>query len=234
MLHLTATCTTVPEGYRLRVLAQGNDEPILDLPFAWDSFRPASAGHRLIEHGYMIRPDARTPEAVNGWRQVPGQPGTWSAPVIATEHGRPATGTMVAGRLAEAVAHWTDGRHDEARQILADLARTGTPSLMYGVATGLAVMAKAALEKLQGLSGGAASWILLTPDGSSPEDILPPPHLFAARFITAHANGDTQTTLALYGAAFTAPDPELLPACMDMLLAATGEAVRAATPGADR
>lgn len=144
------------------------------------------------------------------------------------------THPIVTERLVEAVAHWTEGRHDEAQEILADLARAGTPSLMYGVATGLAVMAKAALVKMHGLDGETASWIILTPDGSRPEDSIPSPHLFAARFITAFANGDSATTLALYGAAFTAPDPELWPACMQMLLAATGEAVRAATPGADR
>ncbi|WP_086575531.1 hypothetical protein [Streptomyces alboverticillatus] len=95
-------------------------------------------------------------------------------------------------------------------------------------------MAKAALAKLQGLDADTAFWIILTSDGSRPEDIVPQPHLFAARFITAFANGDTATTLALYGAAFTAPDPELFSHCLEMLLAATGEAVRAATPGADR
>jgi hypothetical protein len=232
--HLTATCTGTPDGYRIRVLAEDHEGDLVDLFFDWDSFRPASAGHRLIEHGYMIRPDARTPEAVNGWREAPGQPGTWSVPVIPTNGNTPDTQTMVTERLVEAVSHWTEGRHDQAQEVLADLARNGTPSLLYGVATGLAVMAKAALAKMQGLDADTASWIILTSDGSRPEDILPQSHLFAARFITAFANGDTATTLALYGAAFTAPDPELLSHCLEMLLATTGEAVRAATPGADR
>lgn len=234
MKHLTAICTGAPDGYRIRVLDEDHDVYLVHLFFDWDSFRPASAGHRLIEHGYMIRPDARTPDAVNGWREVPGQPGTWSVPVIPTNGGTPDTQTMVTERLVEAVCHWTEGRHDQAQEVLADLARNGTPSLLYGVATGLAVMAKAALAKMQGLDADTASWIILTSDGSRPEDILPQPHLFAARFITASANGDTATTLALYGAAFTAPDPELFSHCLEMLLAATGEAVRAANPGADR
>ncbi|MFM9538621.1 hypothetical protein ACKI1I_42770 [Streptomyces turgidiscabies] len=234
MKHLTAICTGTPDGYRIRVLDEDHGVYLVHLFFDWDSFRPASAGHRLIEHGYMIRPDARTPDAVNGWRGVPGQPATWSVPVIPTNEGAPETPPTVAERLAEAVSHWTEGRHDQAQDILADLARNGTPSLMYGVATGLAVMAKAALAKLQGLDADTAFWIILTSDGSRPEDIVPQPHLFAARFITAFANGDSATTLALYGAAFTAPDPELFSHCLEMLLAATGEAVRAATPGADR
>ncbi|WP_329318025.1 hypothetical protein [Streptomyces sp. NBC_01262] len=84
MQQLTAICTGTPDGYRLRVLAEDHDSDLLDLPLDWDSFRPASAGHRLIEHGYMIRPDARTPETVNGWREDPGQPDTWSVPVMPT------------------------------------------------------------------------------------------------------------------------------------------------------
>ncbi|MFJ4939035.1 hypothetical protein ACIP8U_34935 [Streptomyces pseudovenezuelae] len=234
MKHLTATCTGTPEGYRIRVLDEDHDVCLVQLVFDWDSFRPASAGHRLIEHGYMIRSDARTPDAVNGWREVPGQPRTWSVPVIPTSGDTPDTQAMVAERLVKAVSHWTEGRHDQAQEVLADLARSGTPSLLFGVATGLAFMAKEALAKMQGLDADTASWIILTTDGSRPEEILPEPHLFAARFITALINGDTATTLALYGAAFTAPDPELLSHCLEMLLATTGEAVRAATPEADR
>lgn len=234
MKHLTATCTGTPEGYRIRVLDEDHDVCLVQLLFDWDSFRPASAGHRLIEHGYRIRPDARASDAVNGWREVPGQPGTWSVPVIPTNGDTSDTQTMVGERLVEAVSHWAEGRHDQAREVLEDLARNGTPSLLYGAATGLALMAKDALAKMQGLNADTAFWIILTSDGSRPEDILPQPHLFAARFITAFANGDTATTLALYGAAFTAPDPELLSHCLEMLLATTGEAVRAATPGADR
>ncbi|WP_105968385.1 hypothetical protein [Streptomyces geranii] len=234
MKHLTAICTGTPDGFRIRVLDEDHGVYLVHLFLDWGSFRPASAGHRLVEHGYMIRPDARTPETVNGWREVAGQPATWSVPVMPTNGGAPETLPTVAERLVEAVSHWTEGRHDQAQEILADLARNGTPSLMYGVATGLAVMAKAALAKMQGLDADTAFWIILTSDGSRPEDIVPQPYLFAARFITAFANGDTATTLALYGAAFTAPDPELFSHCLEMLLAATGEAVRAATPGADR
>ncbi|MDQ0602025.1 hypothetical protein QF037_006370 [Streptomyces canus] len=234
MKHLTAICTGTSDGYRIRVLAEGHDDDLVDLFFDWASFRPASAGHRLIEHGYMIRPDARTPEAVNGWREVPGQPGTWSVPVIPTNGGDSVTQPTVSERLVEAVTHWTEGHHDQAQEVLADLARNGTPSLMYGVATGLADMAKEASAKMQGLDADTAFWIISTSDGGRPEDIVPHPHLFAARFITAFANGDTATTLALYGAAFTAPDPELFSHCLEMLLAATGEAVRAATMGALR
>jgi hypothetical protein len=84
MQQLTAIFSATTNGHQLRVLADDHDGDLLDIPLDWDSFRPASAGHRLIEHGYMIRPDARTAEAVNGWREVQGQPDTWSVPVVPT------------------------------------------------------------------------------------------------------------------------------------------------------
>lgn len=60
----------VEHGFQINVLDHNLEIlATIDLP-DWESFRPASAGHRLIEHGYMIRPDTRTPETVNGWREV--------------------------------------------------------------------------------------------------------------------------------------------------------------------
>jgi hypothetical protein len=114
------------------------------------------------------------------------------------------------------------------------LTETESVSTMYGAALGLCVIAKAALVKMHGLDGRPSWWFIQTVDGSRPEDTVPPPTLFAARFIAAYANGDFDTTLALFRAALTADDPDLWPACMTMLLTATGEAVRAATPRADR
>ena len=74
-----ATCTPnslpdaggeVQHGFQINVLdASMAILATVDLP-DWETFRPASAGHRLIEHGYMIRPDARTSGTVNGWRQA--------------------------------------------------------------------------------------------------------------------------------------------------------------------
>jgi hypothetical protein len=75
---LLATCTpnSLPDadgveyGFQINVLDDSMAVlATIDLP-DWETFRPASAGHRLIEHGYMIRPDARGPETVNGWRRA--------------------------------------------------------------------------------------------------------------------------------------------------------------------
>lgn len=60
----------VEHGFQINVLDDGMTVlATIDLP-DWETFRPASAGHRLIERGYMIRPDARGPETVNGWRRA--------------------------------------------------------------------------------------------------------------------------------------------------------------------
>lgn len=84
----TAVCTAEPAGYRLRVLAEESAgdsvDRVVDLHLDWEAFRPASAGHCLIERGFMIRPDARGDGKVNGWRRVPGGHGeAWSVPVMA-------------------------------------------------------------------------------------------------------------------------------------------------------
>lgn len=54
----------------------------IDLP-EWEHFLPASAGHRLIEHGWMILPHARGPKMVNGWHHAGIG---WITRVIRTEH----------------------------------------------------------------------------------------------------------------------------------------------------
>lgn len=93
---LTAVCTPnshpgeggrVEHGYQLNVLdADLRVVVTVDLP-EWEAFRPASAGRRLIEQGYMIQPDARGPQTRDGWRQaVPGLD-SWSVPVIRTDGG---------------------------------------------------------------------------------------------------------------------------------------------------
>ncbi|MEU2558411.1 hypothetical protein ABZ626_03550 [Streptomyces longispororuber] len=140
----------------------------------------------------------------------------------------------VADQVRAAVDHWVEGRHEESTQVLATLAETQTPSMMYGVACGIATVAKAALMKMHSHHSHTCFWGVRTGDGSRPEESIPPHHLFAARFIAANLNNDTDTALALYQAAYTSADPELWPACMHTLLAATGEAVIAATSGANR
>ncbi|WP_128803097.1 MULTISPECIES: hypothetical protein [unclassified Streptomyces] len=56
----------------------------------------------------------------------------------------------IAERVWDAVGRWVEGRREESVQILATLAETQTPSMMYGVALGIATVAKAALTKMHG------------------------------------------------------------------------------------
>lgn len=65
----------------------GEDLHIPITPMEDGHFPGASAGHRLIEHGWIIRGCAnfandRTPA---GWKAAHDVPGGWSAPVVPTE-----------------------------------------------------------------------------------------------------------------------------------------------------
>jgi hypothetical protein len=80
----TAICSPTADGYVLRVVGDTASSDLVRVDLDWEEFRPASAGHRLIENGWMIRPDARGPETVNGWRETPTAAGHWSVPVVST------------------------------------------------------------------------------------------------------------------------------------------------------
>lgn len=139
----------------------------------------------------------------------------------------------IADRIWEAVGHWVEGRREESAQIITTLVKTQTTSMMYGVACGIATIAKAAVLKMHG-HHHTCFWGIGTIDGSPPENTVPPAALFAARFIAANLNDDRDTALALYQAAYVSEDRTLWPACMQALLAATGDAVVLATSGAER
>ncbi|WP_316782820.1 hypothetical protein [Streptomyces sasae] len=70
-----------PAGWYIHVLAV--DGPTLAHALAfpqWTDWRPASAGHRLIEKGYMVHPPAHVEtDRAAGWQHLPG--GRWAAPV---------------------------------------------------------------------------------------------------------------------------------------------------------
>ncbi|UNO42184.1 hypothetical protein [Streptomyces sp. MST-110588] len=72
----------------------------------------------------------------------------------------------IAERVWEAVGRWMESRREESVQILATLAETQTPSTMYGVALGIAPVAKATLTKMHGSHGHACFWGIRTADRS--------------------------------------------------------------------
>lgn len=75
-MELIAVCTPnshpdqgggVNHGFQINVLDdQLGILATVDLP-DWETFRPASAGHRLIEVGYMISPGVDRAD-LNGWK----------------------------------------------------------------------------------------------------------------------------------------------------------------------
>lgn len=111
MIELTAVCTPnshphpdgrVEHGYQLNVIALDDQLTTLvtvDLP-DWDRFRPASAGHRLIEVGYMIRPGIDRAD-MNGWRR---EASGYTVPVVRLDEGGRPTGEQdLCAQVAEAL-----------------------------------------------------------------------------------------------------------------------------------
>ncbi|MEU6475358.1 hypothetical protein ABZ858_00435 [Streptomyces sp. NPDC047017] len=139
----------------------------------------------------------------------------------------------IAGQIWEAVDHWVEGRREESARLLNTLMNTQPPNMLFGIACGIAVIAKAAMQKIYGNHCDTCFWAIGAVGCASPEDAVPPPALFAARFIAATLNGDKDTALALY-LAVDSRGTEQRSECLHTLLATTGEAVLLATSGAGR
>ncbi|MER8237443.1 hypothetical protein [Streptomyces sp. NPDC094049] len=79
-----AVAHELPTGWRITVLDSTAGRPALVIDRAdWDTWRPASAGHRLIEHCYMVHPGAHFEDGrTAGWALLPS--GRWTAPVRTT------------------------------------------------------------------------------------------------------------------------------------------------------
>lgn len=119
--------------------------------------------------------------------------------------------TEAASQLVlEALAHAVAGNSDGAATTLMTLGQQSDAARMYGVCCALAGAGTIALQKIYGDRAprpeSGDMWVMeqLKP-GALNDD---PPKAFAARFLVAYANGDTDTCLALYDAAFKASDDE--------------------------
>ncbi|MFD8609560.1 hypothetical protein [Streptomyces sp. NPDC059631] len=84
---LTAVCKAAGSGYLLQVVRDSSSEPLAETDLShwpdWPAFpieAAHAAGSELIMLGYMLWPDAVTPDSLIGWRAVPGQQ-AWSAKV---------------------------------------------------------------------------------------------------------------------------------------------------------
>lgn len=92
MSSLIATCTpnshprddgSAEHGFQINVIElddQLTPHATIDLP-DWETFRPASAGHRLIEIGYMISPGVDRAD-LNGWQRMTGG---YTVPVVSLD-----------------------------------------------------------------------------------------------------------------------------------------------------
>ncbi|MFF9908771.1 hypothetical protein ACF1HU_35825 [Streptomyces olivaceus] len=77
--------TAGPYGWHFTVIRVVDRATVLtfDMP-KWGEWRPASAGHRLIERGYITSPPAHfEPDRAAGWESLPD--GGWAAPVHPVE-----------------------------------------------------------------------------------------------------------------------------------------------------
>ncbi|WP_413102263.1 hypothetical protein [Streptomyces sp. Inha503] len=109
-----------------------------------------------------------------------------------------------AARLTyEAIAHAVAGEADQAATNLITLGQGSDDNQMYGVCCAIAEAGAHMLRKIYGdrapKTPDEGMWAIqpLKP-GAVDEN---PPKAFAVRFLIAYANGDQQTTLALFNAA---------------------------------
>lgn len=109
--------------------------------------------------------------------------------------------------VTEMIGHAIAGESDRAADLLDRIGNASTPSQMYGVCCAFAEVGKAALTKIYGHRAPDTA----RGDMWAMQEIAPgaldrdPPGAFAVRFMVAYANGDTDTSLALYDAALKAP-----------------------------
>ncbi|MEV8396322.1 hypothetical protein [Streptomyces niveus] len=105
--------------------------------------------------------------------------------------------------LFETLAHAVAGNSEQAATGLQTLGSQSDDNQMYGVCFGLANVGTMMLNRIYGERApkpeNGDMWALhqLKP-GAFDAD---PPQAFASRFLVAHANGDTDTAMALFNAA---------------------------------
>ncbi|MFD5938308.1 hypothetical protein [Streptomyces griseus] len=107
--------------------------------------------------------------------------------------------------VLEAIAHAVDGNAAEAATTLTTIGQNADNNLMYGVCCAIASAGTHALSLIYGdqapVPGTSDMYVLQELEPGALED--DPPKAFAARFLTARANGDEATCMALYGAALS-------------------------------
>jgi hypothetical protein len=102
------------------------------------------------------------------------------------------------GNIGKALVHGIAGDHDRALELLQPLVDEG-PRSAFAL---LGALAEAAAYHAREANGPGVEYdIEVTgPDGPADADVLPPNIRFAAQFVTAWANDDRDTALALFNA----------------------------------
>lgn len=112
----------------------------------------------------------------------------------------------------EALAHGVAGDAHRATDLLTTVGSQCDTSQMYGVCCGIAEVGAMMLRKLYGdrapKSADDGMWVLqeLRPGAGTTD----PPKMFSVRFLIAWANGDSDTTMALFNAAVKASDEQYI------------------------
>lgn len=131
--------------------------------------------------------------------------------------------TQTGDLVFEALAHAVAGNADEAATTLMTIGQASDNSVMYGVCCAIASAGTHALGLVYGDQAptpGTGMYVLeeLKP-GAMEAD---PPKAFAVRFLTAYANGDTPTCLALFEAALHASDEQYVSSVCALLADVAG------------
>ena len=111
--------------------------------------------------------------------------------------------TAASNLIFDALAHAVAGNSEKAADALTDLGRNSDDHQMYGVCCAIAGAGEHMLRRLYGdqapAPGSDGMFVLgeLVPGALAAD----PPEAFALRFLTAYANGDTDTCMALFNAA---------------------------------
>ncbi|MBT2379006.1 hypothetical protein J7E90_17030 [Streptomyces sp. ISL-111] len=124
----------------------------------------------------------------------------------------------------EALAHAVDGNAAEAATALMTIGQASDNSVMYGVCCAIASAGTHALGLVYGdrapKPGTTDMYVLQELEPGAIE--ADPPKAFAVRFLTAYANGDTDTCLALFDAALRASDDEYVSSVCALLADVAG------------
>ena len=124
----------------------------------------------------------------------------------------------------EAIAHAVAGNASEAATALMTIGQEADNSRMYGVCCAIASAGTHALGLVYGdrapVPGTSDMYVLqeLKPGAASAD----PPKAFAVRFLTAYANGDTDTCMALFNAALRSSDEEFVDSVCALLADVAG------------